>query len=171
MARKLYKVQRKRTTHDCVLVRADSEEDARHKVENPYFHKHGFKDDPNYHTRCSVVVQAVHEAETGAKQFDHEDIYDTGTEYTHRYSFNGAMVSACSPLLDDCDDNYDVTRLLKKEHVVRKGTQCDPESCSVYFNFKTKKSAHSFIDRLNKFLRKRHDQVQTGKTFSVSYAA
>lgn len=167
-----YRVKKKVVSYETVLVVADSAVDAENRVLNSRYWDR-FETDPNSHTTEGTIedVTCLGEVETGAKQFTDGSIVDRRDycDDEYRYYFSGAMVSTCSPLLDDCDDNHDVTRLLKKHKVVRKGTMCDPESCSVYFNFKTKSAAQSFIKRLNTFLHKRYDQVQKGKTFS--YAA
>ena len=166
-----YRVRKKVVSYETVLVVADSAVEAKNCVLSSREWDR-FEKDPNSHTTSGTIEDAIclGEVETGAKQFTNASIDYQDADYDGaRYSFCGAMVSTCSPLLDDCDDNHDVTRLLEKEHVVRRGTVGDPESCSVYFYFKTKKSAHSFVKRFNAFLRKRYAAVQKGKTFSVVY--
>lgn len=168
-----FKIRKKVVKYEVLLVTAATADEAEERVRDARYWDH-FESDPNSRTVERVEeVKSLGEVETGAKQFDFDrDIYDEGPgEGRHRYSFAGAMITTCAPLLDDCEDNYDVTELLKKKHVVRKGTEDDPESCSVYFYFKTKKAAQSFIERFNKFLRKRYDETRRGKVFRVNRAA
>ena len=70
----------------------------------------------------------------------------------HRFYFECAMVSACSPVFNKCSDNYDVERELRKANVLRKNNTTDTETCALMVLFSNKKSALNFIDRLNKYL-------------------
>jgi hypothetical protein len=167
-----FRVRKKIVKYETVLVNAATAEEASDRVRNAAYWDR-FESDPNSRDTPEVAeVVCMGEVETGAKQFDFDrDMWKADPEDDYAYTFSGAMVSTCEPLLDDCEDNHDVTRLLKKKHVVRKGTESDPESCSVYFYFKTKSAAQSFIKRLNKFLAKRYDESRKGKRFKVDYAA
>ena len=95
------------------------------------------------------------------KQFSYDSInkldYD-GTDYP--YYFTAAMVSTCDPLFNGCYDNYDVENLLVKNGVITKACQTDSESCQMFVNFKRKDTAKKFIDRLNKYLVKRANQLE-----------
>jgi hypothetical protein len=169
-----FRVQKKVVSYETVLVDASDAKTAETTVLTAGSW-HRFKQCPESRNTSGTVenVTCLGEVETGAKQFDESSIYDMGSEYNGRgrFYFSGAMVSTCTPLLDDCDDNYDVANLLREHKVIRKGTLPDTESCDINLGFKTKRAAQSFIKRLNAFLRKRYEEVQNGKTFSVTYAA
>jgi hypothetical protein len=66
--------------------------------------------------------------------------------------FDCAMISSCKPVFDNCSDNYDVERVLRKEGIIRRGMKTDTESCALVVMFSTKDGGQKFIARLNKFL-------------------
>mgnify|MGYP001485345927 CR=1 FL=1 len=70
----------------------------------------------------------------------------------HRFYFECAMVSTCSPVFNRCSDNYDVERELRNANVLRKNNTTDTETCALMVLFSNKKSALNFINRLNKYL-------------------
>ena len=94
------------------------------------------------------------------KQFDYNSINKLDYEdISHPYYFTCSMVSTCAPLFDGCDDNYEVESLLVKNGVITKGCERDSEMCQMFVNFKRKDAARRFIDRLNKYLNKRAEQL------------
>jgi hypothetical protein len=94
------------------------------------------------------------------KQFDYDDIQTADWDSPPRYYFTCAMVSTCEPLFNGCYDNYDVESLLIKNKVITKACEADSESCQMFVNFKRKDTAKRFIDRLNKYLVKRAEQLE-----------
>lgn len=99
-------------------------------------------------------------------QFDEYDVdhydWDTGG---WPYGFGGAMVSTCAPLLDTCEDNYDVTNRPKKAGVITRGNDTDPESCCTYVYFRNKRMGESFIRRFNKYLVKKAKMLAAARSF------
>jgi hypothetical protein len=93
------------------------------------------------------------------KQFSYDSVFKMGYSGDYPYCFTCAMVSTCEPLFDGCGDNYEVEDLLKKNGVINRGCHCDSEGCQLFVNFKRKDTAHRFIDRLNKYLAKRAEQL------------
>jgi hypothetical protein len=69
-----------------------------------------------------------------------------------RYWFECAMVSACSPVFNDCYDNYDVEHKLRKAGVLRDEDETDTETCALVVLFQTQEAGALFIDRLNTYL-------------------
>jgi hypothetical protein len=96
---------------------------------------------------------------TKTKQFGYLSVNDMQYDGKKVFWFECAMVSACAPLFDHCDSNYEVEDLLRKAKVLHKRNQTDSESCALVVNFSSEKSAQKFIDRLNAFLVKRHQQL------------
>lgn len=97
-------------------------------------------------------------------QFEEEDL-DGPKEWDKRYSFHGAMISMCSPFLDGIYDNYAFEDRLRKAKVLRKNSQTDTESCEFWAYFSTKKAGLAFVERLNKYLRKRAMLLHAARTF------
>ena len=89
-------------------------------------------------------------------EFSYEDIEEGYNVENEQWFFSAAMVSTCEPLLNDCDDNYDVARRLKKAGVIDSTVEDDTESCQLWCYFNSKADGESFIDRLNEYLVKKH---------------
>jgi len=71
------------------------------------------------------------------------------------WCFHQAMVSRCKPLLDDCYDNVEATRLLRNNLVINiSETKMDSESDEMFLYFYTKEAGERFIKRLNRFIMK-----------------
>ena len=85
--------------------------------------------------------------------YDHiTDIdYGSGTEYFFDSSLSWLFRKKG---IGSFEDNYEVENALVKARVIQR-RQCDSESCAFVANFKTKKAAHNFIDRLNKWVEER----------------
>lgn len=62
------------------------------------------------------------------------------------------MISTCQPVFKQCQDNYDVEKVLRDAKVIRPPNRTDTELCALVVIFKTQKEGHDFIDRLNRFL-------------------
>ena len=82
--------------------------------------------------------------------------YGRITQCDDYFFFTGAMCSV--PGLQHCEDNHEVTEVLKKARVIR--TTTDPEMCATWVYFKSLKAAHNFIDRLNEYIRKNHNKCK-----------
>ena len=93
-------------------------------------------------------VHGIETPQFGEDDLSHAD-WDTGG---WPWYFTAAMVSTCSPVLDACNDNYDVRDLLKKARVITQGNDEDSESCQMFVNFRDKRMGLSFIRRLNAYL-------------------
>jgi len=104
-------------------------------------------------------------------QFDEYDVDRHDWSKRWPYGFAAAMVRTCAPLLDDCDDNYDVTAKLKAAKVISRGNGTDPESCCTYVYFRDKRMGLSFIRRLNKYLVKKAEALAAVKTQRRAVAA
>ena len=86
--------------------------------------------------------------------------WKTGRPYWY---FSAAMISTCSPLFDDLDDNHEVEAVLRRQKVVRKNNRTDSESCEFVINFSTEKAAVAFIERLNDYLKLRAVNLRLAK--------
>ena len=82
-----------------------------------------------------------------------------------QWTFTAAMTVTCSPLFDDCEDNYEVTKKLKKAKVIGKNDEDDTESCQVFIYFKDKAAGKRFIKRLNKYLTTKVQKLEEAKSF------
>jgi benzoyl-CoA reductase/2-hydroxyglutaryl-CoA dehydratase subunit BcrC/BadD/HgdB len=89
-------------------------------------------------------------------EFSYEDIEEGYNVENEQWHFTAAMVISCEPLLNDCYDNYDVARRLKKAGVIDSTVEDDTESCQLWCYFNSKADGESFIDRLNEYLVKKH---------------
>lgn len=87
--------------------------------------------------------------------FTFEDDIDKPGDYIKEYSFIANLTYMYPQIFPDCDDNHNVTDLFRKIGVTTPSTINDTEACCCYFYFKTKRSAETFIVRLNKFFQKR----------------
>lgn len=67
--------------------------------------------------------------------------------------YEAAMISTFPGVFDDCGDNYEVEDKLRKAGVIKPQNQTDTESCALVVNFSNKKSAESFGERLEKYIR------------------
>lgn len=106
-----------------------------------------------------IDVNGISTVQFDENDVDHHD-WDTGG---WPYGFAAAMVSTCRPLLDDCDDNYDVTDKLKAAKVISRGNSTDPESCCTYVYFRDKRMGLSFVRRLNKYLVRKAEALAAVK--------
>lgn len=93
------------------------------------------------------------------KQFGYLSLNTMNYDGRKVWWFECAMVSSCAPLFNGCDSNYEVEDLLRKAKVLDRRNQTDTESCALVVNFSSEKSGQKFIDRLNAFLVKRHEQL------------
>jgi len=66
--------------------------------------------------------------------------------------FECAMISACSPVFADCEDNHDVEKRLRKAGVITCKNRTDTEMCALVVNFSTREAGENFIARLNNYL-------------------
>lgn len=83
------------------------------------------------------------------KQFSERDIHELEPG---DYWFECAMVSACTPFFDKCEDNHEVEKILRQEKVIVPWNKTDTEMCALVVTFSTKSAGVNFIERLNKFL-------------------
>ena len=95
-----------------------------------------------------IDVDGIRTPQFDEDDLSHADWYTGGWPWY----FTAAMVSTCSPLLDDCDDNYEVRDRLKAAKVISRGNDEDSESCQMFVNFRDKRMGLSFVRRLNKYL-------------------
>lgn len=86
------------------------------------------------------------------KRADYSWIGEMDLDGRHHFWFEAAMVSTFPGIFDHCGDNYEVEDVLRKAGVIHKKNQTDTESCALVINFKSRKSAEKFIERLNKWL-------------------
>ena len=99
------------------------------------------------------------------KQFSIEDVrYSPDINAHLPYWFTCAMVSTCTPLFDECEDNHAVADKLKAAKVIRGGAE-DSEACQFFVYFKTKASARAFINRLNTYLNKKTELLEKASSF------
>lgn len=103
---------------------------------------------------------------TAVRQFDTDDINDMGDDgYGPRYWFECAMVSACEPLLDSCEDNHDVEERLRKARVIQSQDETDSEMCALVVRFKTEAQGAAFIARLNSYLVEKAKRLRDANNF------
>ena len=69
--------------------------------------------------------------------------------------FECAMVSACSPLFDGCDSNYEVEQELQTAGVIEESDDADSEYCALVVNFTEFHKAENFLARLNQYLEQK----------------
>ena len=98
-------------------------------------------------------------------EFDYEDIEEGYNVENEQWFFTAAMVSTCEPLLNDCYDNYDVARRLKKAGVIDSTVEDDTESCQLWGYFNSKAEGEGFVDRLNAYLKKKAAVLEEAAAF------
>ena len=86
------------------------------------------------------------------RKFTYNDIDELDPK---NFWFECAMVSACSPVFDHCEDNHDVEAQLRGAKVLLPKNQTDTECCALVVNFSSRQSGEKFIDRLNEYLESR----------------
>ena len=62
---------------------------------------------------------------------------------------------------DNCDSNYDVIDRLKENKVMTDSCEDDSEYCQAWFYFKSKSAADSFIKRLDTYIQKRKQLINS----------
>jgi hypothetical protein len=97
-------------------------------------------------------------------QFDEFDLSEP-TDYCKDWTFHGAMISTCSPVLDDLDDNHDFEARLRRAKVLRKNNRTDTESCEFWAYFSSQKAGMAFVERLNEYLRQRVCKMAAARAF------
>jgi len=97
-------------------------------------------------------------------QFNDGDL-DKGDWEGAQWTFTAAMIVTCSPLFDDCEDNYEVAEKLKKAKVIGKNDEDDTESCQMFIYFKDKSAGKRFLNRLNKYLKTKAQKLEEAKSF------
>jgi len=109
-------------------------------------------------TNCDQAEEA---AEVGVPQFRESTLNEPCGEYgLKQWTFNAAMVSSYGAVFADCEDNYEVTDVLRKAKVLGKNDKDDPESCCSYFYFESKRDAQAFLRRLNRYMIERAKKLQ-----------
>ena len=86
----------------------------------------------------------------GVHVFEIEDIHGDGGD--DGFHFEAAMISTCSPIFDELEDNYDVEQRLIDVGVIDGTCDCDSESCALVIRFNDHHSVEEFLARLNKYL-------------------
>ena len=80
------------------------------------------------------------------------------------FSFISGLGNA-APIVPGDMDCYDIYDRLLNAGVVTKRTDADNESCCMYIYFSTRKAGENFIDRLNKYLRKKASMMRKVSDF------
>jgi hypothetical protein len=106
-----------------------------------------------------IEVDGIRTVQFDEYDVDHHD-WDTGG---WPYGFTAAMVSTCTPLFDECDDNYEVRDKLKRAGVITRGISEDSESCQFFVYFRNKRMGLAFIRRLNAYLAKKAKRIATAQ--------
>ncbi len=97
-------------------------------------------------------------------QFTADDLL-TPDDDLDDWTFTASMVSTCEPLLDDCDDNYDVVRRLRKAGVITAECDEDSESCQMFVSFRSRLAALDFLSRLNTYLARKAKLLAEAASF------
>lgn len=99
------------------------------------------------------------------KQFKTTSIHYMEDGGPYRWYFTCAMVSTCSPIFDDCEDNYAVEDKLRRAGVIAEDDVSDSESCQMFVNFRSQAQAVAFIGRLNEYLQKKATMMREALEF------
>lgn len=92
---------------------------------------------------------------------------DESYEYDRKtyWLIDCSMVSACEPLLDDCESNYEVEKKLRAAKVILAQNNTDTESCALVVRFSSLASANKFIERLNTYLVEKARRLLAARAF------